>query len=163
MRIFVGLFLLSVLMIPIGSFAQDPGSQPAATTGGPSTQATVYFYRYKQFVGSALAPSVYCDDGELARMDNGRFFEVHVAPGKHSFRSNDAKSCIDLEAKAGEKYYIRVEIAAGMMKGHGRLVLTPAEQGGYELKAKQLKPLDADRISDKSRVSSQDQLGMAAR
>ena len=163
MRNFVRLLLLSVLIIPVASIAQDPGPQSDAKTGDPSAQATVYFYRYKQFVGSALAPSVYCDDGELARMDNGRFFEVHIAPGKHSFRSNDAQSGIELEAKAGEKYYIRVEIAPGMMKGHGRLILTPAEQGGYELKAKQLKPLDADRISDKSKVSSQAQLGLAVR
>jgi hypothetical protein len=35
-------------------------------------KATVYVYRYKQFVGAALSPSVYCDDLQLARMDNGR-------------------------------------------------------------------------------------------
>jgi len=89
-------------------------------------------------------------------MANGRFFAAHLPPGKHSFRSNDSQSGVELEIKGGEKYFIRVEIATGMMKGHGRLVLTPAEQGGYELKAKQLKPLDADKISDKDRVSLQD-------
>jgi hypothetical protein len=33
-------------------------------------------YRYKQFVGSALSPSVWCDETELARMENGRYFTV---------------------------------------------------------------------------------------
>jgi hypothetical protein len=156
MRIFARLFLLAVFTIMAVAYAQDSGSQLKAPASDPSAQATVYFYRYKQFVGSALAPSVYCDDSQLARMDNGRFFVAHIASGKHSFRSNDAQSGVDLDLKGGEKYFLRVEIATGMMKGHGRLVLTPAEQGTYELKAKQFKPLDADKITDKSRVTAQD-------
>ncbi len=156
MRTFARLLVLTVFTIPWGSYAQDSSSQPKMTAGEPSAQATVYFYRYKQFVGSALAPSVYCDDSQLARMENGRFFLVHVAPGKHSFHSNDAQAGIELDVKGGEKYFIRIEIATGMMKGHGRLVLMPTEQGSYELKSKQLKPLDADKVADKTRVSVQE-------
>jgi hypothetical protein len=57
-----------------------------------SRSSTVYIYRYKQFVGSALGPSVYCDENELARMDNGRYFLVELPPGTHTFRSNDKQS-----------------------------------------------------------------------
>jgi hypothetical protein len=114
------------------------------------SQATVYVYRYKQFMGSALAPSVYCDDSELARMGNGKFFAVKVSSGKHTFYSNDKQAGIDVDLKGGQEYYIRVEIAAGMAKGHGRLILVAPEQGGYEIK--KLKPLDADKIKDSQRV-----------
>ena len=126
----------------------------AQESSAPAPQkSTVYFYRYKQFVGSALAPSVYCDEAQLARMENGRYFAVHVDPGQHTFRSNDAQSGVQLDVKPGQEYYIRVEIAAGMMKGHGRLILTAPEQGRYELQSNRLKPLDANKVVDASRVS----------
>jgi hypothetical protein len=128
--------------------AAQEAAQPAST---PS-KALVYVYRYKQFVGSALAPSVYCDETQLARMENGRYFTVKVDAGKHIFRSNDAQSGIALDVKAGQEYYIRVEIATGFLKGHGRLILTAAEQGRYELKST-LKPLDSDKVADTARVS----------
>lgn len=127
--------------------AQEPSTPKQQTS-------VVYVYRYKQFVGSALAPSVYCDEVQLARMDNGRYFAVNVDSGQHTFRSNDKQSGIQLDVKPGQEYFIRLEIAAGfIMKGHGRLILTAAEQGRYELQSNQLKPLDAGRVSDSSRVS----------
>ena len=113
----------------------------------------VYVYRYKQFLGGALAPSVYCDEVQLARMDNGRYFMATVAPGKHTFRSNDAQSGMDLELKAGHEYFLRVEISTGFMKGHGRLVVMPREQASYELRSSKLKPLDPGKVVDKDRVS----------
>lgn len=137
-------FLLTLASLPV--LAQ----QPSAPT---QQKSVVYFYRYKQFVGSALAPSVYCDEAQLARMENGRYFAVNVDPGLHTFRSNDAQSGVQLDVKPGQQYYIRVEIAAGMMKGHGRLILTAAEQGRYELQSNRLKPLDANRVVDASRIS----------
>ena len=130
-----------------------------STTTAPQTaevnpaKATVYVYRYKQFVGSALAPSVYCDESQLARMDNGRYFAAKIDPGKHTFRSNDPQSGLELDVKAGQEYFLRVEIAAGVMKGHGRLVLMSPEQGSYELKSKKLKPLDEGKVVDRNQVS----------
>ena len=47
---------------------------------------------------------------------------------------------------------MRVEIATGMMKGHGRLILVTPEQGGYELKSK-LKPLDTNKVVNGALVS----------
>jgi hypothetical protein len=143
------------------AFAQQPpatpkpGSSPAASGAQKAGQssATVYVYRYKQFVGAALEPSVYCDDAQLARMDNGRYFVVKLQPGKHMLHSNDKQAGLELDAKPGQEYFVRVEIAAGMMKGHGRLVLMAAEQGKYELQSKKLKPLDAGKVVDQARVS----------
>lgn len=132
--------------------------QPAANTAqgisasqDSNSEATVYVYRYKQFVGKALSPSVYCDENELARMENGRFFVVKLPAGTHVFRSNDKQAGIDVDLKAGEKYYVRVEIATGFMKGHGRLVSVAPEQGAYEIK--NLKPLDSDKVKDTQHVT----------
>lgn len=140
------------------SFAQ--AQQPQAAVAQPESvtkpqnsdsQASVYIYRYKQFVGSALSPSVYCDENELARMDNGKFFVAKLSSGKHAFRSNDKQAGVEVELKSGQDYYIRVEIAAGMMKGHGRLILVAPEQGAYEIK--KLKPLDREKVKDGEHVT----------
>jgi hypothetical protein len=149
-----GIWILSfTLLLTMIVFAQEPANAGAPTPDAKPAKATVYIYRYKQYVGSALAPSVYCDGAALARMENGRYFTATLNPGKHTFTSNDHQSGVELDLKAGEDYFIRVELVPGMMKGHGRLVLISHEQGSYELKSDKLKPLDADKVADKNIVS----------
>jgi hypothetical protein len=137
----------------LAAIAQQPNADSQKTPDAKPSKATVYVYRYKQFVGSALAPSVYCDETELARMENGRYFTVKLDPGKHMFRSNDKQSGTELDMKAGQEYFLRVEIATGLMKGHGRLVLMSPEQGGYELKSSKLRPLDSNKVANAELVS----------
>jgi hypothetical protein len=144
---------LAISLTRLLAFAQVPAATAPQTAEAKPAKATVYVYRYKQFVGSALAPSVFCDEAQLARMDNGRYFAVKIDPGKHTFRSNDPQSGLELNVKAGEEYFVRVELATGFMKGHGRLVLMSPEQGSYELKSKKLKPLDEDKVVDRNQVS----------
>ena len=144
--------LLVVCFMGVAAIAQDAAA-PAKAPDANSSKATVYVYRYKQFVGSALAPSVYCDEAELARMENGRYFTVKLDPGKHTFRSNDKQSGTDLDLKAGQEYFLRVEIAAGAMKGHGRIVVMSPEQGSYELKSSKLKPSDSNKVVNTTLVS----------
>ena len=86
-------------------------------------------------------------------MENGRYFTVNLEQGKHTFTSNDKQSGIDLDLKAGEEYFVRVELVPGLAKGHGRLILVPREQGVYELKSDKLKPLDANKVAQKDVVS----------
>ena len=150
MRVVLSALLLTGLL----AFAQEPSTTTAASASPNSAKATLYVYRYKQFVGSALEPSVFCDDVQLARMTNGRYFTVKVDAGKHTFHSNDKQSGIELDMKAGQEYFIRVEIAPGAMKGHGRLVLMSPEQATYELKSDKLKPLDAGKVSNAAMVST---------
>lgn len=144
--------LLAISLSVLFASAQE-ATKPTQVSDTKTSKATVYVYRYKQFAGSALAPSIYCDGVELARMENGRYFTAILEPGKHTLTSNDKQSGIDLDLKAGEDYFIRVEIAAGFAKGHGRLVLVPREQGGYELNSDKLKPLDANKVANKDVVS----------
>jgi hypothetical protein len=77
------LYLLLFAVSLTSSWAQEKAAP--SVTPQDSAKATVYIYRYKQFVGAALAPSVYCDDVQLARMENGRYFATTVEPGKHIF------------------------------------------------------------------------------
>ena len=145
--------LLIFVFSGLAAIAQEPNANTQTTTDAKPSKATVYVYRYKQFVGSALAPSVFCDETELAHMENGRYFTVKLDPGQHNFRSNDKQSGIELDMKAGQEYFVRVEIATGFMKGHGRLVLMSPEQGSYELNSSKLKPLDSSKVVNATLVS----------
>ena len=131
---------LVLLFVPAAMTAQEP-PKPS----GDNVRVSVY--RYKQFVGKGLRPSIYCDDKDVARLQSGRYVVLALAPGTHTFRSNDKQSQIELDLKPGQEYYIRIDIAAGFLKGHGRLTLVQPEQGAGELK--QMKPVDADMIKDK--------------
>lgn len=128
-----------------GSARQQQGTNDAA-----DQKAAVYIYRYKQFNGAALEPSIFVDDHEVARMDNGRYFILQVPGGTHSFRSNDKQSGIEIEMKPGEMHFVRVEIATGFLKGHGRLVHMMPDQGRFEIK--KLQYLGSDKIKDKELV-----------
>lgn len=133
-----------------------PASDTPAATGGeqaatPESKATLYFYRTKQFAGSALEPSIYCDDKELARMDNGRYFGVRLDPGKHTCRMGDKQTGFELDMKVGQDYYARITIETGFWKGHGRLTLMQPEQGAFEVK--KLKLLGADKVKNKTLVA----------
>ncbi len=151
--------LRAILLVVLFAVSFAAAQQPQATTpptDAPTSQtkdsqAIVHVYRYKQFVGSAISPSVFCDGNELARIDNGKFFTVKLAPGKHVFTSNDKQAGIDVDLKDGQDYYIRVELATGFMKGHGRLLSVAPEQGSYEIK--NLKPLAADKVKDTQKVT----------
>ena len=139
-----------ILAMVEASAPPKPSAETGASAVAPDAKATIYFYRIKQFAGSALEPSVFCDDQELARMDNGRYFGVKLDPGKHTCRTGDKQTGFEFEAKPGQEYYARVSIEAGFWKGHGRLTLLAPEQGAFELK--KVKPLSAAKVKDKSRV-----------
>lgn len=156
----ITLTLGSILLSTSFCLAQQAPGPPAQTvaTASPTEASTantgkavIYFYRIKQYAGSMLEPSVYCDDKELARMDNGRYFVVSLEPGKHTCNMGDKQTGFDLELKSGEQYYAKVTIDVGLLKGHGRLTLLAKEQGAFELK--KVKPLGSSKVKDKTLVT----------
>jgi hypothetical protein len=131
-----------VTLTPSPAITTAPAATATAPTGGTQT-GTVVFYRIRRFVGSALEPSVYCNDQELANMDNGRYFRAALTPGPYVCRSTDS-TVVSFDLSPGETRYMRVEILTGFMKGHGVLREVPPKQG--EIEIQKLKPADADHI-----------------
>ncbi len=117
----------------------EPNLKPAAGL----ELAHLRVYRQRRFVGAALAPSIYIDGTQIARVGDGRRCTIKLTAGTHTVRSDDKSSVISIEAKAGEEYFVRVEEATGFWKGHGKLTMVPAEQGAPEYKLQ--KPVEADR------------------
>lgn len=127
--------------------ASSPSEGPMAST--PAI-AMLRVYRHRRYMGYALAPSIYVDDKQVARVGNGRRVTIKLAPGPHTVRSDDKSSAISIEAKSGQEYYIRIDEEAGFWKGHGKLTLLMPEQGAAEYKLQ--KPIEEDRKLAKDMV-----------
>jgi hypothetical protein len=152
------LIALVIVFFAHSVFAQEPKAsdpkpveQDATTEKAPATQsapagasvALLHVYRQRRFVGSALAPSIYVDDQQVARVGNGRRFTAKLTPGTHGIRSDDKSSSVSLDVKPGQDYYIRIDEETGAWKGHGKLTLLQVEQGKPEYAL--VKPVETER------------------
>ena len=111
-------------------------AQPAVAAtppNGDQAQAAIYFYRPRRFQGSALKPSVFVDDARVGNLHNGDSIKVPIAPGSHRIYSTDKSTGVQLDAKPGETYYVRVDIQLGFWKGHGGVTLVDPQEGRYEV------------------------------
>lgn len=123
---------------------QAAGASTTEKTAAPAPEfARLRVYRQRRYVGSALAPSIFVDEKQVARVGNGRRCSLKLTPGTHTIKSDDKSSAISIDAKAGQDYYIRVDEAAGFWKGHGKLTMLMPEQGSAEYKLQ--KPIEPDR------------------
>ena len=118
--------------------APETASQPKLST--PTQKpASVHFYRYKQMQGSALRPSVYCDGTQVVRMSNGKYIDLFISAGSHTFYADDKQAGAVVMLEPGKDYYFRTDLQLGFWKGHFRLTMITPEQGVYDLS--KLKPL----------------------
>ncbi len=139
---------------------QPSSTQSSQTTTAPSPEfARLRVYRHRKYAGSALAPSIYVDDKQVARVGNGRRFTMKLSPGTHSIRSDDKSSAIALDAKSGHEYYVRVDEETGFWKGHGKLTMLMPEQGSAEYQLQ--KPIEEDRKIDKELIEADNETAPA--
>jgi hypothetical protein len=118
-----------------------------------AAKAIVFVGRLKDFGTRNWRPSIYIDEHEIARAQNGRFLIAKVEPGKHAFRAEDPQFAVQMELKEGQCYFFRVEIASGFWKAHGRLVSVTHEQGVED--RKRLEPIDESHVKDKAMVDTE--------
>lgn len=114
------------------------------TTAASAEDATVFIYRPNKWGGRALEPSVFVDETELARMDNGRYFAIKLKPGKHIIRMTDDKKGYAFDMGPGQTYFFRIGMEMGMWKGHGKITLDDRERAVEEIK--KLKFIGQDKI-----------------
>jgi hypothetical protein len=114
------------------------------TTAASTEEATVFIYRPDKWTGKALEPSVFVDETELARMDNGRYFAIKLKPGKHIVRMTDDKKGYAVDMGPGQTYFFRIGLEMGMWKGHGKITLDDRERAVKEIK--KLKFIGQDKI-----------------
>ena len=111
-----------------------------------ATEATMYVYRLRNHRGAFNKPSVYIDEREAARIGNGRFFVVNVAPGRHVVRSVDKASTVTVEMQRGQVYFLRVAMEQTQFTFRFETIVVPPEQGWSEIS--QTEPNDSKDIKD---------------
>ena len=141
---------LKVALVPetvILAMVEASGPKSATTPVADNLLGDEYghlkVYRQRRFVGSALAPSIWVNKVEVARVGNGRHCSIRVRPGTYEIRSDDKSSLITLDIQRGKEYYVRVDEEAGAWKGHGKLTLIMTEQGSGEYALQ--RPIEDDR------------------
>lgn len=146
-------FAATLLLLTLLVYAHGSG-RPRRQDATPADKATVYVYSYRHVrTLGRVAPPVYLDGKVLAKLDGARFFIVRLELGTHSFHLKDKKrGGIELDFKAGETYYVRMDMREGTTVGPAGLTLVPKENAEFDLK--QMKPADKGDIKDKERVST---------
>lgn len=126
------LFALLALL----AFSAHGQTQPASKTPG-----TVYIYRYRLTVGTSVHPTVSCDTFEAAKIQNGRYYAMKTAPGRHNITMSGSPG-ITLDVESGKDYFVRIDYGPNASFGvGGTLILVPPDQGRADML--RLKALDA--------------------
>jgi Protein of unknown function (DUF2846) len=118
--------------------AAAPASAPAAASTPaadipppPAGAATVVFFRPWKFVGGGVGFIVREGTAELGKLRAGKYFVLHVAPGKHTYTvHSEATDNLTIDADAGETYYIEGEIGVGVLVGHPHI--KPSEKPAFD-------------------------------
>lgn len=130
--------VLSIIAFSPALFAQQPAQPPTQAANG---NTSITFFREGHYYGKALKPSVYVDGKQVARLENGRWFSMPIAPGKHEVSSSakhEAATVVNISA--GETDYVQMVITAGTWRGSGRLMEVDSAEA--QQKIAKLKPLD---------------------
>jgi hypothetical protein len=140
--------LLFMILVTLTALAQQPAGNPApasapvAQQSTPEPQTTLVIFREKHFEGSALKPSIYVDDQDVTRLNNGTYFTLPIKSGKHTLTSSAKhEASLEIDAKAGETSYVQMIIVTGTWRGAGRLVLVSTEDG--KAATSKLKPVES--------------------
>ena len=149
MNFIVSCVLLLTAMVPLASHA---AVYEQSAPEKPDQFAIVFFYRMKGLEPNFFNPVLLVDDAELARMDNGRYFAIRLEPGKHTIRTEHMKQSLSLDLEGGKEDYFEVRalarrksILAAPDSALGKAITETPEKI-------RLKPLDADKIIDSSKV-----------
>ena len=145
------LILAASICLLLGACAAEPplppGLAPVAPAPAnlpPAKTVELVIYRPQRLLGFAIKPTVQMNGKDLIDMANGYVFRTRLAPGRYVFEVDERQSGAQIDAKAGESYYLRVSIEQGVFSGGGALLLVAPQQGSYE--SSSLRRLPADEI-----------------
>jgi len=121
--------------------AFSPAVQAAIGTPPPG-KALVVFFREHKFAGSAIRYKVREGETELGKLSSGTYFVAAVDPGQHTYVvHSEAKDVTNIEAEAGETYFLIGTVTMGFMAGHPNL--SPSDAATFESMLPKMKVSEA--------------------
>ena len=139
MRVINQIFGAGLMLALAGTAA---AAEPIMTKSGalptpPAGMGQVVFFRPGSMFGVALGCTVHEGEPEIARLGSGKYYVVTEAPGKHDFSTRGGGADkLTVEVESGETYFVKCNIAMGMMSGGANL--SPSDEAGFAKKAKGL-------------------------
>jgi len=136
----------------------DPSAKSAGMAGAAKAvlsdaeSAHVRIYRPRFLPGSNFNSPITVDDMEVIKLGNDRRCSIRITPGHHVIISTDKSSRIEIDAKAGQEYFISVQQVPGGLRGRGKLTMVAVEQGRPEYKL--AKPLEDDKKTAKDMIEN---------
>ncbi len=152
-RIAFAAAIACLLPLP-GVISAQVAPKPAIPSASPSVagRATLHVYRQWHFAGSLGKFPAFVDEREVASVGNGRFFVARLEPGRHVIRNKDKTRTAEIDMKAGQDYYVRLEFTSGFVN-HMIATHVAEEVGRSEMQP--LKPVEAGNIKDPNIVVAQ--------
>lgn len=141
-------FLLILLVLTVSGFCIASVKQ----ADNNATKATVYIYspHHVKTLGRVARP-VFVDEHEIAQLDGGRYFIMHLTPGVHEFRSKKGYAGVRIDMAGGQIYYLKMELEnTGFTLKNPHITLAPVEQGSYDVQ--QMKKIKRSDVRDGSQV-----------
>ena len=108
--------LFPVLLLLLGTPSEIP--VPAKNT---ADEATVYFYRGKQFASGLQNFVLRADGKEICRLSVKRYVVYKGQPGKVSFSAREGglaipkKEMLEMELEGGKEYYVQCDVKSGLV------------------------------------------------
>jgi hypothetical protein len=123
---------VAILMLALAGCAVQ-GPDYERTPVAP-TKSAIYLYRPYHSFGSALSPAVNCGDAAVG-LGSGGFHKFTLDPGPvHCSVHTEVTTSIDVDAKAGQTYYIRESLWVGFIVAHVHLDPKDSEEASAEIR-----------------------------
>lgn len=86
--------------------------------------STIVFFREPHFSGGNFKPALFCDGAELARIENGTYFQVTAPAGSHTCTVESLQHpSVEVNVLPEQTAYVHVGIQPGF-KNHAMLANT---------------------------------------
>ena len=106
----------------------------------PADRADVYVHRISS-MGAAIEPTVYANKVPLLSLPPGGYFVYRAVPGELTLEQHtEATTCVTLDVKTGETYYVKGSVDMGFFLGHPHLTIVAKEDGEREIRECKLIP-----------------------
>ncbi len=116
--------------VPMANNDLDAAAKTFATT---PDKATIYVYRNETF-GAAIAMKVAIDGEHVGTTAANTYLLLMVEPGRHQVASlAENTSTVDIDARAGQNYFLWQEVKMGVWSAGSKLQLVDAAKGQEEI------------------------------
>ena len=118
------------------SKASTEKSDAAKSFEASDGKGAVYLYRTGRMVGAGVATQVKVNGMDAGGMGPNTFFKWDLKPGTYTFSAFTAESSkvVQLDVKAGEQYFIRLDDRMGISSGRVTLKTVSDSKGKSEIK-----------------------------